>query len=69
MVNNYKKYYLRNKKEGFMFSRDVSIELGISLKKVQTIAWIIGVKKDSSDMYMFTEEDIEKMKQLLSRPS
>lgn len=63
-MNNYDKY-LATKPEDFRTARDIADQFAIPIRKVQDLAKILRIEKDSSGIYVFNEEGLKKFKRLL----
>jgi len=50
------------KPEGIFYAQEVAQKLGITLRQVQSLAKAMGVKKDRTHFYYFTQEDIDRIK-------
>lgn len=63
-MNNYEKY-LATKPEDFITTRDIAKRYSLSIRMVQQYARILEIKKDSGAIYVFNQDDIQKLEKFL----
>jgi DNA-binding transcriptional MerR regulator len=57
--------FLTTKPSNYYQTREVAEMLGITMSKLQVLAQLIGIQKDVTHIYIYTDDDIHRIKVVL----